>query len=525
MVGHRLSRTDRYLGATVTIEQARWQRGSRRMDTDVVVVGSGAGGAMAASEIAQGGARVIVLEEGPALRLEDMLQREVEMMARLYQERGGRATNDLAIRVLGGRNVGGSTVHNLNLCKRIPDPILESWARIHRVSGCGPGDLAPVFAAVERQLRVSSVDPREYNRNNQLLVRGVEQLGWRGGGLAHNRVGCQGSGFCELGCPFDAKQNASKVLLPLAERHGALVLSDARVIRVRHRAGRAYGVEAVALDADGRARGEITVDAGAVVLAGSAIGSAVVAALSRLPDPYGQLGRGLRLHPGVAVAGLFDERVDGFRGIPQAYECTEWLDLAESSDRRVWITTVFAHPVSAAVMLPGFGAWHRQWMLRYSRLAVLTAMVHDHSSGHVGVREDGRARIHYVLEPDDSQQLGLGIRACARLLFAAGARQVLVPSSPPHVLDRADQVEAVPDSVGRPHQIAITSVHPLGTMRLGDDPRRAVVSSRAEHHQVRGLFVLDGSLFPTSIGVPPQLSIYAFARHLARHVIERVSER
>ncbi|MBN2194238.1 MAG: hypothetical protein JW751_15585 [Polyangiaceae bacterium] len=135
------------------------------------------------------------------------------------------------------------------------------------------------------------------------------------------------------------------------------------------------------------------------VLAGSAIGSAVVAGQSRLPDPHRTLGHGLRLHPAVAVAGWFEEPVDGDRGIPQSYECTEWLDFSPASQRRVWLTTVFAHPIGTAAMLPGFGVWHREWMLRYRHLAALTAMVHDESAGHVGVRPDGRARIDYVMSP------------------------------------------------------------------------------------------------------------------------------
>jgi len=504
------------------VDQGRYLEGDRRLTADVAIVGSGAAGAMAASELARRGARVLLLEEGPLVSLRQMTQREGEMRARLYQERGARATIDLAIRVLGGRNVGGSTVHNLDLCKRTPPEILERWARYHQVAGCSPRDLEPVFAAVERQLSVSEVPPREWNRNNQLLATAAVALGWRGNPVHHNRVGCQGSGFCELGCPFDAKQNAAKVLLPEAERFGARVISDVRVQRVVHDGQRARGLDARALDASGQPRAQVRVEAGTVVLAGSAVGSAVVAANSRLPDPHGQLGHGLRLHPGVAVAGLFKEAVEAYRGIPQTYECTEWLDFAEDSARRVWITTVFAHPVGAAVLLPGFGEWHRRWMRRYAHLAVLTAMVHDHSSGHVGVREDGRPRIRYQLELDDSRQLALGIRACARLLFAAGALEVLVPSTPPIVLTRADPIDAIPDDVARPHHIALTSVHPLGTLRMGDDPHRSVVGCSGEHHQIEGLFVLDGSLFPTSIGVPPQISIYAFAKHLAPHVAARI---
>ena len=259
------------------------------------------------------------------------------------------------------------------------------------------------------------------------------------------------------------------------------------------------------------------------MLAGSAIGSAVLVGRSRLPDPHWRAGRGLSLHPGVAVAGWFDERIDGYRGIPQSYECTEFLDHAPGSDQRIWITTAFAHPIGAAVMMPGFGESHHQWMKRYSHLAVLTAMLHDDSVGHVGVRPDGLPRVSYRLGESACAQLSSGIRACAQLLFAAGARRVLVPHVPMLELSDPRSVGALPPDLVRPHSVPITSVHPLGTLSLGDDPRRAVVRSTGEHHQIRRLFVLDGSVFPSSLGVPPQLSIYTMARHLSPFVAARAA--
>jgi choline dehydrogenase-like flavoprotein len=162
-------------------------------------------------------------------------------------------------------------------------------------------------------------------------------------------------------------------------------------------------------------------------------------------------------------------------------------------------------------------------MLRYPNLSVLTAMIHDESSGRVRARADGRPLIFYRLTESDIEQLALGIRACARLLFAGGAARVLIPGTPPRVLDSPAEIDAIPNSVAQPHHIGMAAVHPMGTLRLGDDPRHAVVKSTAEHHQVRGLFVLDGSLFPTSLGVPPQISIYAFSRYLSRHVLERLA--
>ncbi|MBK7583707.1 MAG: GMC family oxidoreductase [Myxococcales bacterium] len=500
------------------IESGRRLTGASRWQADVVIVGTGAGGGMAASELARRGAKVIALEEGPALSARDMTQREDEMMPLLYQERGGRSTADLAIRVIGGRGVGGSTVHNINLCKRLPPEILELWGREHAVSGLSEAELRPVFESVERDLSVSEIEPERRNNNNRVLERGVAALGWKGGPLKHNRQGCQGSGFCEIGCPYDAKQNAAKILLPDAMDHGARVVSDVRVTRILHDGRRARGVVGVALGVDGRQSVEVRVDANVVVLAGSAIGSPALGVASSLPDPHARLGRGLRMHPGVAVAGLFDERIEGWRGIPQSYECTELLELSPGSDKRVWITTAFAHPIGAAIMLPGFGERHRAWMLRYPNIAVLTAMLHDDSEGRVSLGRDGRPRIDYVLSQSDSEQLARGVRACARLLFAAGATKVLVPSVPPIELSRPDEVESIPGSVARPHGMLMAAVHPMGTMCLGDDPRRAVVKSTGEHHQVAGLFVLDGSLFPTSIGGPPQIGIYTLARYLSRHV-------
>jgi len=187
------------------------------LTADAVVVGTGAGGSIALRELARAGLHAIALEEGGHHTPADFDQREDDMLPLLFQDGGGRTTSDFAIRVLQGRGVGGSTIHNTNLCKRTPDAILELWRDRYRVSGAGPSDMRPRFEQIERELSVSEIASSQINKNNDVLRAGVAALGWRGGPLKHNRVGCRQSGFCELGCSYDAKQNALKVILPQAE--------------------------------------------------------------------------------------------------------------------------------------------------------------------------------------------------------------------------------------------------------------------------------------------------------------------
>jgi choline dehydrogenase-like flavoprotein len=495
--------------------------GDVSLDVDAVVVGTGAGGSVALRELARAGLDAVALEEGPWLTPPDFDQREDHMLPRLFQDMGGRMTDDMAIRVLQGRGVGGSTVHNTNLCKRTPDPILDLWARKYGVSGASVNDMAPVFDAIERDLSVSEMSAPMRNRNNEVLRLGCDALGWKGAPLKHNRLGCRECGFCELGCTYDAKQNALKVMLPQAVEAGARIYSDVEATEVLHDGRRVLGVKGIARGSDGRAAHAVQVRARVVVLAGSAVGSPALARRSGLPDPYGQLGRGLRIHPGAVVAGRFDGPIEGWRGIPQSYECTEHLSFEEGSDRRVWIVPAFAHPIGAAASLPGFGAAHMASMRAYGNLAVLTAMVHDETRGEVLAGDDGRPVIRYVMTDADRVQLGKGLVACARLLLAAGAREVTLPAIPPRRFTRLAELDALDLAFVRPHGLPLSAVHPMGTMRLGDDPRISVVTSSGEHHQVQGLFVADGSLFPTSLGGPPQISIYAFALHLAPHMIAR----
>ena len=483
---------------------------------DVVIVGSGAGGSMAARELARHGKSVLVLEEGADHLPTDFDQREEHMIPQLFAELGGRRTDDLSTMILSGRGVGGSTIHNTNLIKRTDPEILDLWREDHGITSLDDRSMALYFDEVEALLGVAPIPEERISEHNRLFRRGVNALGYRGGVLSHNRDSrCVGSGFCELGCAYDGKMNARRVVLPEAVELGATVVSDARVTRIAHDGSRCIGVTGMFTDERGRDRGSFAVSADVVVLAGSAIGSPGLALASAIPDPHGQIGAHLHLHPGAAIAGVFDEAVEAWRGIPQSYECTEFLELSPGARNHVWIVPSFAHPAGTAALTPGFGPDLMRSMRSYPNLAVLAAMVHDETEGNVYLSGE-RARIAYRPARPDREQLALGTREAARILFAAGATEVRVPAMPPIVLRSVDDIESITSERFLPHDAALTAVHPMGSMRMGADPSTSVCDGLGKVHSIDGLYVMDGSIFPTSIGVPPQLSIYAFALRNAR---------
>jgi choline dehydrogenase-like flavoprotein len=494
------------------------------LDADVCIVGSGAGGGMAAMVAAEAGLRVVVLESGAFVTPEQMTQCEHQMIPQLLWDGGGRTTKDRITRVHQGRALGGSTVHNLNLCKRIPDAIVREWTATRGMAHLDAARWAALYGEVEALLGVSDVPASARTRQNLLLQAGAEALGWRGSWLRHNRQGCVGSGFCELGCAFDAKMNVTRVLLPRAIAANAEVLTRCHAVEVRHRAGAVHGVDAVAVDShSGQPLSRVRVNAPRVCLAGSATGTPALLARSGVPDPGGEAGNTLRLHPALVAAGEFDEPVNACRGIPQSYECTQHLDFdAAHAGRdaplgtRTWIVPAFAHPMGTATMLPGHGAAHRRLMQTYPRMAILTAMVHDGSEGRVQPRGEAGVSIEWQPNKADRDELLFGLRACVDLLFAAGARRVVVPTAQVAVLEPTDDREWIASVDLGSGKLDITSVHPMGSVPMGDDPAVAAIDSRGRHHHVEGLWVADGSVFPTSIGVPPQLSIYAVGMHVGR---------
>lgn len=486
-----------------------------QLKAELCVIGSGPGGATAAMVAAESGMDVLVLEAGAFIPPSAMSQREEEMLPQLLWSNGGRTSRDKAVRIHQGRGVGGSSLHNINLCKRVPEVLLREWALEHLPVEAWHA----LYDEVEELLSVSSVPEALWSPHNQMLQRGIQALGWAGGGLSHNRSGCVGSGFCLLGCSWDAKNNALKVCIPRLVRAGGRVLTHVQAVRLLHDGDRVTGVEGRVLDPVTRQPvGEVVVRCSKVAVAASATGTPAILQRSKLPGP--RVGEGLRIHPALVAAGDFEEPIEAWRGIPQTVECTEFLDLdavhGPSGDpsavgKRTWIVTAFAHPVGTATMLPGFGHGHLQQMERYGHLGVLTAMIHDLTSGSVSARGDLGVSIDYWPDEGDRRELLFGLQRSCELLFAAGARRVYIPTDP--IIELSPGQDFPVESLRR-YELDVTAVHPMASVPM----QGGAVDSRGQHQHIQGLWVADGSLFPSSIGMPPQLSIYAIGLHVGRAI-------
>lgn len=496
-----------------------------KLKTELCIVGSGAGGSMVAMVAAQAGMKVLVLEAGSFITPDKMNQREEKMIPQLFWDSGSRTTKDRKVKIYQGKGIGGSTLHNINLCKRIPEPILRKWIETNNLKYLGLNRWSDLYQRVEELLEVSIIGDGMVNKHNQLLKNGCEKLGWEGGMLKHNRTGCMQSGFCELGCVFDAKNNACKIVVPKAVQSGSEFITHCQVSRIIHKNGKTIGLEGFVIDPiTSKPINKIEVEADQICLSASATATAAIILRSNIPFPEDSVGKTLHIHPGIAIAGDFEEDIFAWKGIPQSYECTEFLNLENELTNsqkasRIWIITAFAHPMGTATSIPGHGNTHYEFMKRYPNLAVFSAMLHDESNGEICATGDLDFSIDYKLNKKDGSELRDGMIACAKLMFAAGAKKILIPSNPIIEIKNENDLLKYIDFDFEKLNLDITAVHPMSSVPMGDDAHRFAVGSNGKYLHLDGLWIADGSLFPTSIGVPPQLSIYSMGLHVGEHII------
>lgn len=498
---------------------------------DVVVIGTGAGGAVTAARLAEAGFSVVMLESGAYRTRADFDEREAALTELLYADGALRTTDDASVALLQGNTVGGSTTVNWMIMLRTPDFVLEQWAAESGVYGMTPREMGAVFERVEREVHASVVPEDAHSANNRILLDGARSLGWKVSTAQINAINCVRCGFCGVGCRHDAKQSTLVTFVPRALTAGATLHADAHVDRIEVRE-RDTGVGTPPLKRvhatvrdpySGRPARALTIDAPIVVVAGGAIGTPALLQRSGLGG--GGVGQWLRLHPTTAVWGRYDREIATSTGIPLTTMCDEHLRW-RGTDFGFWIETPPMHPSFTAAAMPGFGQPHRALMSSFNQLGVLIGLTRDgaertRSSGRVQVNRRGETSITYALTPEDQRRVRASLSATAQLHFAAGAVEVGSMHSTPIVVRSAANVGRLEEGSVGPNRIGLFSAHVNGTCRMGTDPSTSGATPEGERHGVRGLYIADGSLLPTSLGVNPQETIMAIATVLAERMAMR----
>jgi choline dehydrogenase-like flavoprotein len=474
---------------------------------DVVIVGSGAGGAAAATVLAEAGLDVVVLEAGGHYNRDNYPQDPIEAITSLYREAGltvaeGRPPVPVPV----ARAVGGTTVINSGTCFRAPDPVLRSWAREYGIDWAT--DLDAEFGEAEEFLRVTQLDPETMGRNGQLAMIGAAAIGASGAPISRNAGNCVQCSSCPFGCRIDAKRGMHVSYLPRAVAAGARVRKRVEAQRVLVEDGRAVGVECIATlkgARDGRRR-RYTVRAEKVIAAGGALGTPELLLRSGLGGK--SVGRNLHLHPAAWIGARYGEEVRGWDGVMQSYYIDEW------EPQGILLEATFTPLPFGGAWLLGTGRKHQEAMLGFANVGSIGVHLSDRSAGRIGVASDGSLRATYKLTDDDARRIAFGIARAAEIHFAAGATEVYPNIGRVGVLKRQQLADFEATTI-KAAELRLEAFHPMGTARIASDPSAGVCSPDGAVNGIENLYVADASLFPTSVGVNPMMTVIAFAKRVA----------
>ncbi|MBI5497323.1 MAG: GMC family oxidoreductase [Deltaproteobacteria bacterium] len=475
--------------------------GDLALEADVVVVGSGAGGAAAAWEMARRGMAVVVLEDGPFVARGEFTGHALDMTRLMYRDDGVTiALGKPGILLPIGRVAGGTTTINSGTCFRTPPEVLAAWRYSRGLNGLTDAVLAPHFDQVERVLGVEPTPDHLLGRCGHIVARGASRMGLRPFPLPRNAPGCEGSGVCCFGCPTRAKRSANESWLPMAMERGARLLCNVAAQRIVWDGKRAAGVV-------GRVHGggTVTVKAPRVVVAAGTLHTPALLRASGVRSPA--LGRFMTIHPATKCLALMDEPVRGWEGVPQG------LGVDADGLDGIKFEGAFVPPSVGAVAIPLVGEEHVEVMEQYDRLATYGFMVKDQPNGWLAFRGLDTVPF-YTPGEHELVRLRRGVSMLVEIFLAAGARTVLTPIAGfPRVANQAElaDLRRYEFDVG---EVELSAFHPLGTARMAEDPEQGVCDENGAVHGRQGVYIADGAAVPSSLGVNPQVTIMALALRL-----------
>ncbi|MGN6722219.1 MAG: GMC family oxidoreductase N-terminal domain-containing protein [Marmoricola sp.] len=493
------------------------------VDCDVVIVGSGAGGGTVAGVLAKAGLDVVVLEAGEYHDESDFDGDERTGFTQLYAA-APQATKEGQIALVAGRGLGGGTVVNYSTSFRTPDHVRAEWAS-YGASQFSDQEYADAMDAVYARLGVNT-EHDAIAKRDAVLERGALALGWSSAAMPRNVIGCDMGtecGHCGMGCRIGAKQSVTKTWLEDAAAAGARIYVGARARTVTQSAGRATGVEAYTSNGH-----KITVRARAVVAAGGAIQTPALLQRSGLTNT--NIGRHLRLHPATAIWALMDEEVNPWEGSMQSRYVNNLSNLDGNNYGVLYETAPLTPAFGSGFVNWRSGADHLRRMSELGHQAGLAVILRDRDpGGTVKIGKDGEPVVRYVLSPQDTEHMIQGFVGGAKIAEAAGAKRVQtthhrdVSYEPGTRGSLATFEAAIRKETLKPARLTLAALHIMGSARMGGSAATSAVDPDGQTWDLPGLYVADGSCFPTASGVNPMISIESIAYMTAKRLAAKLS--
>lgn len=508
------------------VETFRWQSQvstvdelelEQTIDADVVVIGTGAGGAAAAYTLASRGLAVVVLEEGRYYDRRDFNGKLTEVIPKLYRAWGGTvALGNTAIPVPVGKSVGGTTTINSGTCMRTPNRVLAEWQK-QGLRGFTPDEMAPYFEQVEDVLSVQRAEMQYVGGVGEVIETGASALGFtQTHPLMRNAKGCDGQGLCQFGCPTDAKQSTNVSYMPRALDAGAFLYTGVKAETIQWDGNKVTGLLASGVGADDVVR-HIKINAGQVVVAAGTFFTPTFLKKNGIKNRW--LGANLSIHPAGAVLGYYPGRdFKNTRAIPQGYGVADW------ADRDIMFEGGTPPFAAHGLINPLIGQDFVDFTEQYQQMAYFGFMIKDESRGHV--RQSLLPDMPLITYSLNKRDFGLFLEATetlARMHLAAGAEYVHLGgySQTPRIYNE-DELKAVMSRKLKPRDFTLSAYHPLGTARIAANPGNGVCDSDHQVFGTDGLYVMDGSSVPSSLGANPQVTIMAMATKAAQKLANRV---
>ena len=490
------------------------------VSADVVVVGSGAGGATVAAELAEAGFSVVVIEEGGYFTHKDFKYDPIEMIKKLYRDAGtGVIQGKPPIVFTEGRCVGGSTVINGGLSWRTPEKVLKKWHWEFGLDDITPEKLEPFFERVEKSVSVSIQPDDTIGMDARLIKIGADRLGYKTEPAKRNISGCKGLNNCIFGCPINAKKSTLVAYIPSVEKNGGKIFPWVRAEKLLVKNGKAVGIVGRFVDRKfKKTKYKLTAYGKIIIIAGGAIQTPYFLLKNGFKSSSKQVGKNLYTHPNAKAIAIFDDPVYGWKGTIQGWQLTEFRE------EGILASTTFVPPGMISMSIPPIGEENLKLMRYYNNMVAAGVLIEDTGTGIVKPGPLDMAMAIYNINDYDFYKIKRGIAILSEIYFAAGARKVILPFDPLKEIHSADEIKKIFSYRISKKETELLTVHVMGTARIAGDPKRGVVNQWLESWDIKNLFITDASVFPTPIGVNPQITIMTLATWAAAHIIENRSK-